>query len=1062
MTRFAVRHPVAVLVLAVSLVTAGLISYATLPREAGPDIKIPNIIVTVPWFGVSPEDIESLVTHPLEQELGEIKDVEVMTSTSAEGAAMINVQFAPHLRTSDALQRVRDAVGRAKPDLPVDAEDPVIAEISFSDFPILLVFLSGDYSPVRLRALGEQLQDLIEGIEGVLAARVAGGLERQVQVDVDPYRLAHHGLTLSDVVASVQGENVNMPGGNLEEGDVGFLLRVPAELTTAAELSDIVVKTKEGAPIRLDQIASVRDGFAEPATHSRIRGVPGISIGVTKRAGANLPAIVDEVKRRIGELSPTFPAGTRVAYLADQSKDIRIMVRELENSILSGLVLVLLVLFLFLGGRNSVFVAISIPLSMLMSFVVLSFMGITLNMIVLFSLILALGMLVDNAIVIVENIYRHTQLGSPRAKAALDGAAEVAWPVITSTITTLCAFGPLLFWPGIMGEFMGYLPQTLIITLSASLFVALVVNPVVCALFMRPGAVRLDEGEPALLRGYRWALDLSLRHRYVAAAASFAALIGTFMAYGALNAGVEFFPEVTPRKVFVGVRAPDGTNLAASDRIVSDVEALLAPESNVLEYVAEVGAGAGQGNPMGSSGGGVANDSRVTVDFHEPESWTENPFETIARLRHGVQTRLAGADIRVDKQEMGPPAGAPVNIEIAGDDYAHLAAVAERIKRKISPIPGLKDVRDDHSAGRPELRVHVDRALASQLGIANTAAIGGVVRTAIAGRTASKIREMDEERDIVVRLGRQFRSSLPDLAALEVDGKDGKRIRLADVARLSTSTGTGSIRHIDSKRVVTVSGDVEGANANEVLQQVQAALTGFDAGAATLSYTGENKEQDKAKSFLLKALLAALALIALVLVTQFNSVTQPAIILASVILSLIGVLWGLVITGTPFGVVMTGIGVISLAGVVVNNSIVLLDYMNQLRREGMPLAEAIREAGVTRLRPVLLTAVTTVLGLFPMATGYGFDFIEFKVQVGGQSAEWWSPMAIAVIFGLAVATLLTLVVVPVMYSILEGWKISAGELFERQPILRGVALAVGGLLVVGVVFGIVSGAVAMA
>ena len=1057
-TEFAVRHRVAVLVLVIAIVTGGLIAYGTLPREASPDVKIPNIIVSVPYPGVSPQDIETLVTNPLERELNDIKDLDEMTSTSAEGAAMVNLKFTPEVDINEALQRVRDKVDKVKPDLPPDAEEPIITEISFSDFPIILVFVSGDYSLVRLKQVAEDIKDAIDGIEGVLSVRISGGVEREIQIDVDPAKLDHLALTLTDVTQAISGANVNIPGGSVDSGNIGYLLRVPAELSNVEELRKVVVKTVAGKPITLDRVAEIRDGFKDIETYSRINRVPGVSIAVTKRAGANLIGIVDQMKSLIDQMKPDFPKGTEVSYLADQSTDIRRMVAELENNILSGLVLVLVVLLLFLGGRNSFFVATSIPLSMLIAFLVLSMMGITLNMVVLFSLILALGMLVDNAIVIVENIYRHaTELGKDRVQAALDGTREVAWPVITSTLTTLCAFGPLLFWPGIMGEFMSYLPQTLIITLSASLFVALVVNPVLCAAFLGRGKPAV-EGRPSLvIRLYRATLRIALRFRWITALLSILVLIGTMAIYGVLGAGVEFFPNVTPQKIFIAVEAPDGTNIDASNRIVRDIEAVLTPLDNIEKFVADVGGGKGQQSPLGG-GSSVPNESRITVDFREHDDWTERPQVTIETIREGLQDKVVGATVEVQKQEMGPPAGAPINIEVAGDDYDHLADVSRRIQDIVATVDGTTDIRDNYSEGRPELRIDVNRVLSSQLGIKSPRELGGAVRTAVNGSVASKLRELDEEYDITVRLAKRFRESIPDIEKLKVYGEKGLRVPLGMLARIYTSTGSGSIRHTDRKRVATVSANVEGRNANEALADVRKKLEGFDAGGAMLSFTGENKEQAKAQAFLSKALLAALALITLVLVTQFNSMIQPGIIMVSVILSLIGVFWGLMITQTPFGIMMTGIGVISLAGVVVNNAIVLIDYMNQLREGGAELEDAIVEAGATRLRPVLLTAVTTILGLIPMATGYGFDFLKFEVQVGGQSAEWWGPMAIAVIFGLAVSTVLTLVVVPTLYYLLERLRARVSAFFSRHRWVQGVAYTAVTLVLIAMVAGIVSSA----
>jgi CzcA family heavy metal efflux pump len=1044
-TKFAIEHRIAVLVLVFGLVVAGFVAYATLPREASPDIAFPNIIVTVPYFGVSPNDIETLITNPLERELSDVKDLDEMTSTSAEGASIINLQFLPNVEISEALQRVRDKVSKVKPELPPDAEEPMISEISFSDFPIIVVSISGEYGLFKLKQVADDVAEKIEAIPGVSNAEVNGGLEREIQVNVNPLLLQHYGLSLDDIVLAVQNEHVNIPGGSVETGALNFLVRVPAEFSSARALADAVVKSVEGEPIRLRQVATVTDGFEDVTTRSRMRQLPAVSVSVMKRVGGNIIDIVDQIKAISAEMLPSLPQGTKIEFLADQSIDIRNMQRELDNNILSGLVLVLGVLLIFLGLRNALFVAVAIPLSMLIAFLVLAAMGITLNMVVLFSLILALGMLVDNGIVVVENVYRHAEMGKTPTQAALDGTQEVAWPIISSTFTTLAAFGPLVGWPGIMGEFMSYLPITVIIVLSASLFVALVVNPVLCAVFLANKGFENPQ-QTWFIRLYKATLSWSLRWRWVTVILAFGSLIGTFAAFGALNAGVEFFPDVTPRKIFVAVEAPDGTRLDATDETVRRIEQILGPLSNVKNYVADVGTGGGE---MDFSTSATPNKARLTVDFFEGKETTEHPLQTIETIRTGILARTAGAEVEIKKEDMGPPAGPPINVEIAGEDYAVLGRHAETVKRLIRDIPGVTDIRDDYTSGRPEIRVRPDRATASALGIASTQVIANTVRTAVHGAVAAKLRELDDEYDIRVRLQERFRNSVSLLSSVEVPGDEGIRIPLRLVSEIDTASGTGAIRHKEQKRVITVGANVEGRNANEALEDVKKLLAQQRFDGAVLNFTGENKEQQEAASFLTRALGVALGLIALILVTQFNSIAQTGIILSSVILSLIGVLWGLIITQTPFGIMMTGIGVISLAGVAVNNAIVLIDYANVLVRGGTPLFEAVVQAGATRLRPVLLTTITTVLGLIPMAIGVSFDFFTGEWQVGGQSAEWWSPMAIAVSYGLAVATVLTLIVVPTFYYLLARTQEFWGRILERRRWLRVLVfstLGVGALL----------------
>jgi multidrug efflux pump subunit AcrB len=790
------------------------------------------------------------------------------------------------------------------------------------------------------------------------------------------------------------------------------------------------------------------------------------------------------------------------------------MVSELENNILSGLILVVAVLMAFLGFRNSLFVAVAIPLSMLLSFVVVQALGYTLNMIVLFSLILVLGMLVDNAIVIVENIYRHRELGVSAVEAASMGTEEVALPVISSTITTLCAFAPMLIWPGIVGDFMSYLPVTLIIGLSASLLVALVFSPTLCAYFMTVSPAKVsDDGsknegkvlsryrrlltyllEPAPDEGTRgwflrnWMLPLAfvvlacigasvglfamLLESESAAASAFvqvvillagiafglqgilwlvwsvarratswppyvtdrrsgtiwsmgAILALTFVAYGILGQGVEFFPEIEPEQIFVDVEAPSGATLETSDELVRRIEERTGDTRDLLHVVANVGSrgiSVEGGDGLGGGGGGASNQSRITLDLDDREKRSQKSFETLAEVRQAVSD-LYGAEIQVDKPQEGPPVGKPVTIRIFGDDFDELYRLSQEVQEKIRTVPGLVNLDDDLDRGKPELRLHVDRVEAMLAGL-STEDIAATIQTAVRGTDASEYRVGEDEYDIVVRLAPEARGSLDDLGNLTVPDEDGIPVPLRSLVRLEPGVGPAAIRRVDLKRVVTVDGDVvrtEGRTEESVRAEVAARLSelSFPPGYRW-TFAGSNQEEEESQAFLQRAFVIAVLLIVLVLVTQFDSLILPAAIMVSVVLSLIGVFWGLIVTRTPFGIIMTGIGVISLAGIVVNNAIVLCDFIRQAREKGMTKTAAVIEAGLIRFRPVLLTAVTTVLGLIPLTLGVNVDFFQRTVTFGGESSQWWGPMGVAVIFGLTVATVLTLVVVPVTYHTLDS------------------------------------------
>ena len=1027
----AISNRISIFVMTGAVIFLGFVSYLSLPRESTPSISIPIVFVATPYFGVSPADIENLVTQPIEKHLEELANVKEISSTSSEGISTVIIEFETDVDINNALQKVREEVDLARSEIPDDAEESTIREINFDDIPILVINVAGTHSLVTLKDIAENLELRIEQIPGVLDVTVAGGLEREVQVNVDPDRLVYYGLELGDIIETIREENLNMPGGSIQTGTLRYAVRIPGEFTTPEEIGALVVKTRNRQPIAIEDVAEVRFGFKEEATYARLNGLPCVSLNVQKRSGENLIQIADAVKELLEVERERLPKTLNLAVLADQSKDIRSMISDLENNIISGLILVVFVLFMFMGVRNALFVAIAIPLSMLISFMVIEALGYTLNMVVLFSLILALGMLVDNAIVIVENIYRHREEGAPLIRAAREGVGEVAVPVCTSTLTTLCAFTPMLFWPGIIGDFMSYLPATLIITLTASLFVGLIINPTVCSVLLTVNSTRQDQRWLMIVRQrYSRILMWALAHRAFVMVITCSALVGMILLYGVIGKGVEFFPETEPNQAYIDVNTAIGTKLDVSNEIVSQAEAFIQGLPDMSQYVASVGASP---NPQDFSagGGGTPHKSRIIVDFLERQDRVQSSFETVEMIRKRMED-LIGADVEIITPQTGPPTAAPVNIEIVGEDFAVLSRLAEEAVLLIENIPGLVDLKDDYDSGKPELKVEIDREQAALLDL-NTAEIARAVRTAINGTEASKYRVGEEEYDIVVRFAETERSTFADLERIHIN-HDDQLISLITLARTRVAGGVGSIKRKDQERVLTIEGDVEGRLANDVLMEVQEALEDLTLPEGyTLRYAGENVDQEEATAFLSKAFLIALILITLVLVTQFNSITMPLIIMMSVVLSLIGVLFGLIVTATPFGIIMTGIGVISLAGVVVNNAIVLIDYIRKLRNRGLDRREAIVQGGVTRLRPVLLTAITTILGLIPLTTGFSFNFMTMNLEVGGESSQWWGPMGVAVIFGLTFATVLTLIVVPVMYDFISGWtERDDGEVTEEE------------------------------
>ena len=1098
LTNFSVHHRTSVMFGMILILVMGALAYVTLPKEAEPEIEVPFLAVNTIYPGVAPQDIENLITRHIEEEINTLKDVKEIVSTSIEGYSSISVEFNTGVNIDDALQKVRDKVNLAKPDLPEEAEEPQIVEFNFAEWPIMQVNVSGAYDLVRLKELAEDLKDDIEQIPEVLDVTLSGGLAREVQVDVDLAKLKYYGISFQDVIDAISLENVTFPGGNIEVGDLKYLVRVPGEFTSAEPIRDVVITAENQKPIYVRDVATVAFGFKDRDSYARLDRHAVVTLSVVKRSGENIIGTADKVRAAIEAMRPSFPPTTRVTVTADRSEDVQEMVSSLENNIISGLLLVLAVLMFFLGVRNAGFVAVSIPLSMFLSFLVIQSLGLTINFVILFSLILALGMLVDNAVVVVENIYRHLEEGWSNEEAAKKATGEVAMPIIASTLTTLGAFLPLMFWPGIIGEFMSYLPLTLIITLSSSLFVALTIIPTLCALFLRAGGPRRgpamrramrwtiligsglflvivalanpltaamfvatgvalyamhhfvfrhiarwtgDTVLPATLRYYEARLAWALRHRVLTVVGAGVVLVLSVVTYGVLGRGVVFFPDdIPPAMALVQVETPVGTVTDATDAIVQNIEGRLEGlpgRADIKTVVATTGSRTT--NDFGQNNG--THLATITVNFKDYEQRQGDAFDVIEAMRNTVGSEIAGAIVNVEKPQDGPATGAPVNIEIAGEDAELLQKISDDLiarLEKSAVYAKLDGLRSNLDAARPELTIHVDRERAALYGLTTTD-VGSTVRSAINGFDASKFRDGEDEYDIVVRLSEKDRKDLNTLGDLSIVDDVGRQIPLSSIASWDLGSSYAGINRLDLERVVQVSADVRaGYNANETFLEVQKALTDFVASIPpgyTIRYTGESEDQTEASAFLTRAFGTAIVLIFFVLLSQFNSMMKPFIILTSVILSTVGVLLGLILFRMPFGIIMTGIGVISLAGIVVNNSIVLIDYIQVLRdRDGLGRIESLIVAGRTRFRPVILTAITTVLGLVPLAIGLNFDFLGLYSRLkpelywGGEQAAWWGPMAIAVIAGLSFATFLTLILVPVMVSLQD----SSADFFRRH------------------------------
>jgi len=1045
-SQIAIRNPVFIFIMILVIGLAGFNAYKSIPREAAPDIQIPLLIVTTPFPGASPEDVESLITNKAEQELQTIKNLKKIKSTSSESVAVLTLEFTSDFDISDARTKVREKMNKIKPDFPSDAEDYQITEINLSEQPLMILNIAGDMGLLGLTNLADEVKKEIEGIPGILEVRRAGGLEKEIRVYVNPEKLNYYNLDLNQVSSSIRSENTNLPGGSVTMGPTKYLIRVPGEFINPEGINEALISAPNQVPVRVKDLAKVVFGFKEITSKSRLDGIESVSLSIVKRSGENLLAIRDQVKLIIQRLEQEYREEVKFSILSDQGERVQRIVNDLENNILSGFVLVFLVLLLVMGISNALLVAIAIPLSFLASMIILKVMGFTLNIVVLFSLILSLGLLVDNAIVIVENIFRHRQAGKNSIDAAILGTKEIAIPVTTSTITTVAAFFPLIFMPGIAGEFIGFLPKTLIVTLSSSLLVAVIINPVLCSTLMRVKVGKeitsdFDElklvEKSKILGVYQYALRKVLRFRLITLLAFIFLFVGTFYWYGKNTfprKRIEFFPKTEPSEAVVNIRAPLGTTLDVSDKYVASVEEFVNKDQKKLDaVVANVGQRRGSG--ASSAGSTTTYLSHLVLDFPNWQNWIEKPSSIIKKLRQKLE-QMVGVEIKLAEARSGPPTGMALNLEIRGEDFNQMSVAVEAIKQQIKNIPGLVDLTDDFDRSRPELKVIIDRNKASRLGL-RARDIANTVRTAFNGKKVSVFRDGTEEYDIWVQLDQSFRSNQSDLSSLFIYTPSGEPVRLSEIARVDSGPSYGSIRHVDTVRTITISADAFRMPGPVLVMKAKQVLNKLDLPqGVTYQFTGEDENRKESQIFIGRALIIAVLLILVVMVAQFNSIALPLIVISSVLMSVMGVIIGLIVHDRPFGIIMTGVGTVALAGIVVNNAIVMLDYVIRLRKKGYQRNEAMILAAAVRFRPVVLTAVTTVLGLVPIAIGMDIDFSrESIILFGAASASFWKSMALAIMYGLGVTTLLTLFLLPVLYSLVEGGKERLRGLFSRKEIV---------------------------
>ncbi len=1126
LSTLAVDNATSIFLLTFMILLFGVQAYIGMPKEQYPEAVLPTVFINTVYFGNSAKDIENLITRPIEKELQTISGVKDIRSTSMQDYSVITTEFNADMEMEDVLRKVKDAVDKAKQELPADlTKEPDVNEVNFSDLPVMTVNLAGDYSNDDLREYAELLEDKLDEIDEVSDINIKGALDREVKINVNLPRMESLKISFTDIENAVKTENMNMSGGELLKNDFRRSIRVVGEFKSVKEIANMIVKSENNNPIYLKDIADVSFGYKDKTSIARADGLPVVSLDVIKRRGSNLLDASDKIKATVASVTENyFPDNLNVTTFNDQSVATRDGVSNLENSIISGVILVVLILLFFLGIRNAMFVGLAIPLSMLMGFMILNMLGYTINMVVLFGLILALGLLVDNAIVVVENIYRYMQNGYEGADAAKYGAGEVAVPIIASTATTLAAFIPLAFWPGIMGEFMKYLPITLIIVLSSSLFVALVINPVFTSVlmkldqkadssrewrkralnvmiglvlmaivatalhysgvmlwlrnllgivgavtfvnffFLRPASFYFqDRVLPWLERVYDRFIRGAL-YRYVPVfvfAGTFALL---FFAISLLNANmpkVEFFPVADPLYVNAFVELPMGKDIEATNRMMENLEdkidEAIKPYRGIVEAVLSQ-IGENTADPNGPPEPGASpNKARLTVSFvPAADRGGVSSFEVMDKIREAVKGN-PGVQVVVDKNADGPPVGKPINLEISGEDIDQLALLSDDVIKFINSknIAGIEELKADVNMGKPELLVHINREAARRYGV-STYNISNAIRTAVFGKEVSKFKQGEDEFPIMIRLNDQYRNDVGDLLNQKITFRspsNGRihQVPIAAVADVKYSSTYSSVKRKDLDRVITVYSNVLGGyNANEIVAELQDLMMDYPwPENYRYEFTGEQQEQAANMEFLTTAFMIALFSIFIIIVAQFNSIISPFIIILSVLFSTIGVLLGYVFTGKDLIIIMTGVGVISLAGVVVNNAIVLIDYINllvkrkqeaagvknELGLEPEQVKEAIIEGGATRLRPVLLTAITTVLGLIPLAIGFNFNFftlisrLDPQYYVGGDNVAFWGPMAWTVIYGLVFATFLTLVVVPVMYWLAYRLK----RLFLKKP-----------------------------
>ena len=1104
---WSIENKTSIYLLTLFLMFAGTMAYINIPKEQFPEVVFPQIMVNTIYPGTSPENMESLISKEIEKQVKAVPGLKKVTSNSIENFSSVMCEFNTTEDVQVAKQRVKDAVDKAQ--LPSDLRDkPTVIDIDISQVPIMNVHVSGDLSLDRLKYFADIVKDRIEAMKEISRVDMVGALDREIQVNVDMYKMSSNLLTLTDIERAVQGENMTISGGNVDMNNIKRNMSISGQFTNPRQIQEIVLRGGSGAIVKLKDIADVKDTYEEPKSYARFDGKNVISLNVIKRGGQNLIIASDEIKRICDELQQTtFPKELKVGITGDQSTRTRTTLDDLINTIIIGFILVTLILLFFMGTVNALFVALSVPLSMAVAFLIepslftglLGYKTFSLNMIVLFSFLLALGIVVDDAIVVIENTHRIFANGKiPIKKAAKLAAGEVFLPVLSGTLTTLAPFFPLAFWQGTIGKFMFYLPITMIVTLFASLIVAYIINPVFAVSFMKPHpekevpkitraffttclvfvltigvgyAINFGVGNlmltffglyllnkfvlhdlaeafqkkfwPRVQNAYASVATAILKTKWRAMGVLLATVVLLFVSFilvGIASPNIVFLPVAEPNFAYAYIKLPVGTDTKYTDQVTKDVEKRIRGvigENNpiVSSVIANIAVGAS--DPTSFDLSTNSNLGKVTVAFVPfAERNGKSTTEILKKIREATKG-IAGAEIVVEQESGGPPTEKPISIEITGDDYKELAKASQGLKRYLDSlqIAGVEELKSDLNITKPEVTVNIDRDRAMREGL-STAQIGMDMRTSLFGKEITKFKTPDEDFPVTLRFKDDQRDNVNTLLGQKITYRDMvmqgqlRSVPLNAVANVTYGNTLGGIKRKNQKRIVTISSNIlTGFNPNQVVAQVQAAAANFKSPPdVDIKFGGEQEQQAETGAFLGWAMMASIGLIVLILVLQFNSISKMLIILSEIIFSIIGVLLGFVFTGMDISIVMTGIGVIALAGIVVRNGILLVEFTEILLKQGIPLKEAIIESGRTRMTPVLLTAFATILGLIPLAIGMNMNFVTLftelnpHIHFGGDSVAFWGPLSWTMIFGLLFATFLTLVLVPAMLYLSERLK----------------------------------------